>query len=83
MIESIQTDQQAIDEMLRLLEGKTKFRYNGRSTHGGYLYHILGIFDNQQIAVKFFGKRHQWWQYKFIDALDLYLGYINGHVVIK
>jgi hypothetical protein len=83
MIESIQTDQQAIDEMLKLLEGKTKFKFNGNTSFGDYLYHILGIFDNEKIAVKYFGKHHQWWHYEFIDIWRFYCAYQKGHAVIK
>jgi hypothetical protein len=74
--------QQETEEMLKLLEGKTKFKSKD-TLLGDYLYHILGIFDNEQIAVKYFGKHQQWWHYKFIDAWSLYQDYKRGCVEIK
>jgi hypothetical protein len=81
--EIVNTYQQETDEMLKLLEGKTEFRCDGKIVRGDYLYHILGIFDNEKIAVKFFGKHHQWWHYEFIDAWSLYQDYKRGCVEIK
>lgn len=76
-------DQEALDVMLKLLDGKKTIRFNGSSLHAGYLFHILGIFDEEQVAVKYFGKHRQWWHYQFFDMWDLYFAYQNGNLEIK
>ena len=83
MENTVNAYQQEIDKMLHLLAGKTQFRCSGKSPHRNYLYHILGIFDGEQIAVKYFGKHKQWWHYEFIHAWSLYQDYKNGYIKIK
>ena len=41
---------------------------------GRLLYHILGIYDNTAVAVKFYGAHKRYWRYGFytVDKLHLY-----------
>ena len=55
----------------------TKFRYSG------YLYHVLGIFDGYNVAVKYYGKHTQWWHYEFFHAWKLRICEDNGQIKIK
>jgi len=55
----------------------TKFKCDG------YLYHVLGIFDEEHVAVRFFGKHKQWWHYEFTDMYSTGYRLENGVLTIK
>ena len=51
--------------------------------HGRLLYHILGIYDNTAVAVKFYGAHKQYWRYGFYDVYQLYLYYKNDWIELR
>lgn len=54
------------------------FRDRINSGDGEYLVHVLGVFDKDYVAVKYYGKHKQWWHYEFLDVWTLYAHYCNG-----
>jgi hypothetical protein len=48
-----------------------------------YLYHVLGIFDDEWVAVKYFGKNKRRWFYEFENMYHYYIFYKDGHLTIK
>ena len=66
-----------IKEMNEMLSNAKSFRYDG------YLYHVLGIFDDENVAVKYYGKHKQFWHYEFMDSYFLYLKYRDGLLTIE
>jgi len=62
-----------IDTLTPLLTVGTKFRYV--YLHDNYLYHVLGIFDDDAVAVKYYGKYKQWWHYEFQNMYRIWIAY--------
>ena len=50
---------------------------------GRLLYHILDIYDNTAVAVKFYGAHKQYWRYNFYDVYQLYLYYKNDWIELR
>jgi hypothetical protein len=46
-----------------------------------YKIHILGIFDEDMIAYKYYGKHKQWWHYYITDRamLEVYIEHSKTH----
>jgi len=70
-------NEKEIEEFLKKLPIGTKFKYRN------YLYHVLGIFDDYNVAVKYYGKHKQWWHYKFFGAWTLWYSYEHDEIEIK
>ena len=62
-----------IGTLTPLLTVGTKFRYTDR--HDTRLYHVLDIFDDDEVAVKYYGKYKQWWHYEFQNMYRIWLAY--------
>lgn len=65
-----------IIEAKKVIMVGVKFRYDN------YLYHVLGIFDEENVAVKYYGKHKQYWNYEFMDMYFIGLGLIDKRIVI-
>jgi hypothetical protein len=74
-------EDEEIEKFGELINVGTKFKLN--YPNDKYLYHVIGIFDGWNIAVKYFGKHKQWWHYEFMDLSYLYFADKSGHFVIK
>lgn len=58
-----------------------KFKINGENRENGErLLHVLDVYDDYHIAIKFFGKHKQWWHYDFMDGYLLWLYYKKGNL---
>ena len=68
--------QKIIDTLTPLLTIGTKFRYTYPQTD--YLYHVLDIFDDDEVAVKYYGRYKQWWHYEFQNIYRIWLVYKEG-----
>lgn len=74
----------AIDEYQRVVNLASEvIKVGTKFKKDGYLYHVLGIFDGEYVATKFFGKHKQWWHYEFTNMYNVGYGLENGAVVIK
>ena len=50
-----------------------KFRINrGNVQNGERLLHVLDVYDEDHVAIKFFGKHKQYWHYDFMDGYLLW-----------
>ena len=50
---------------------------------GDLIYHILDIYDDEEVAVKYFGKHKQWWHYTFYSISALFLFYKKGWIELR
>jgi len=71
------------DEKKQLKETMEKFPAGTKFRYRGYLYHVLGTFDDYNLAVKYYGKHHQWWHYEFLHAWTLKIGCEDGRIKLK
>ena len=70
-------EQEMIEFAKRFPPGAT-FRDKIPNGDGDYLVHVLGIFDKTNIAIKYYGKHHQWWHYEFYDLEQMYMHWREG-----
>jgi hypothetical protein len=72
-----------LEEFADRIETGVKFRCRGTLFGQGsnkYLFHVLDVFDECNVAVKFYGKHKQWWHYIFIDLSFLLMEYKNDEL---
>jgi len=69
--------QEAIEEMKKLISPGKKLK----TKNDGYLYHILGIFDDM-VAVKYYGVHKKRWFYEFTSLYWYYLLKEDGKLII-
>ena len=50
---------------------------------GDFLYHILAIYEDEWVAVKYFGKHKQWWHYTFFPITYLFMLYERGWIELR
>jgi hypothetical protein len=56
---------------------------NSNALSGDLVYHILAIYDDEEVAVKYFGKHKQWWHYTFYNIELLFLLYEKGWIELR
>ena len=63
-------DTQEYLEFLELIETITAIKCNKPNImDGDLLYHVLDIYDQEWVALKYYGKHKQHWHYRFEYAL--------------
>jgi hypothetical protein len=71
-------------EFLELLKTTKAIKCNHPNVLAGeLLYHVLAIYDDTVVAVKYFGNHKQWWHYQFYDITTLFLFYNRGWIELR
>ena len=70
--------QKMIGTLTPLLMVGAKFRYI--KLHDNRLYHVLDIYDDDQVAVKYYGIHKQWWHYEFQSMYRIWFAYKDGRL---
>jgi hypothetical protein len=50
---------------------------------GELLYHILAIYDDEAVAVRYYGKHKQWWHYEFYNVIELKIYFENCWIELR
>ena len=71
-------------DAIEQLSGYSKIACNAPAIlEGEGVYHILGVFDQAQIALKFYERSRREWIYFFIDSDKFRQYYQNGWIELK
>ena len=57
--------------------------YYPNALAGDLLYHILAIYDDVEVAVKYFGRHKQWWHFTFYSVEVLFQFFQNGWIELR
>ena len=55
----------------------------GENNFNNRVYHVLDIYDGDEIAVKYWGKHKQRWFYEFQSIWYFYYANLSGNLTIK
>jgi len=72
------------EEFLEILKNVSAIRVaRWNIMNGELLYHILDIYDDEAVAVKYYGKHKQWWRYAFYNVWQLKRWYEKGWIELR
>jgi hypothetical protein len=75
---------ETISDFREKLKTTTAIKCNKpNALHGDFVYHVLAIYDDEEVAVKYFGKHKRWWHYTFFPIDGLFYYYLNGWIELR
>lgn len=83
-IAEFQQRSETMSEFREKLKTATSIKCNHQAAMAGnLLYHILAIFDDEVVAVKYLGGNEPWLHYAFYGIGGLYRFYLNGWIELR